>query len=83
VGQSTFDSGLDEARRENGQRDRHINVTLAAGLPCGNEIDCRDAGLDVGPLLPSPRDRGDQLDPGVGWDLERRFAEAGSVCESL
>ena len=34
VWQSTFDGGLDEARRQEGQRDRHVDVALAAGLPC-------------------------------------------------
>jgi hypothetical protein len=33
--QPTIDSGLDEAWRQKGKRDRHMNVALAAGLPCG------------------------------------------------
>jgi hypothetical protein len=42
--QSTFDSGFDEARRKEGQRDSHVDVTLAAGLPCGDAFDCGSAG---------------------------------------
>jgi hypothetical protein len=36
---SAFDSGLDESWCEEGHRYRHINVTLAASLPCGNAVD--------------------------------------------
>jgi hypothetical protein len=68
VWQSAFDGGFDEARREEGQRDRHIDVALAAGLPRGDAVDCCGAGLDLGQPLPSARDGGDELDPGVGAD---------------
>jgi hypothetical protein len=33
--QPTIDSSFDEAWREEGQRYRHADVALAAGLPCG------------------------------------------------
>jgi hypothetical protein len=33
VGQSTLDGGFDEARCQEGQRVRHADVALAAGLP--------------------------------------------------
>jgi hypothetical protein len=59
VRQSTFDGGLDEARCQEGQRDRHVDVALAAGLPCGDAVDCCGAGPDLGQPLPSARDYGD------------------------
>jgi hypothetical protein len=46
--QPTIDSGLDEAWRQKGKRDRHMNVALAAGLTCGDGVDRRGAGLDLG-----------------------------------
>ena len=66
--QSAFDGGLDEARRQEGERDRHIDVALAAGLPCRDAVDCRGADFDLGQPLPSARNRGDELRPGVGAD---------------
>jgi hypothetical protein len=45
--QSTVDGGLDEARGQEGQRDRHVDVTLAAGFPFGDGVDRRSAGLDL------------------------------------
>ena len=68
VRQTSFDGGLDEVRCEEGERDRHVDVALAAGLPAGDTVDCRCAGLDLGQPLPSARDGGDQLDPGVRPD---------------
>src|SRR5277367_1104837 len=47
VWQSAFDGGLDATRREEGQRDRHVDVALAAGLPCRDAVECRSAGLDL------------------------------------
>ena len=66
VWQPTFDGGIDEARREEGQRDRHIDVALAAGLTCGDAVDRRGSGLDLGQPLSSARNGGDELDPGIG-----------------
>ena len=68
VWQSAFDGGRDEARREEGQRDGHVDVALAAGLPCGDAVDCHGGSLDLGQPLSSARNRGDELDPGVGAD---------------
>jgi hypothetical protein len=62
--QPTIDRGLDEAWREEGQRDRHIDVALAAGLTCGDGVDS-GAGLDLGEPVSCARDRGDELDPGA------------------
>jgi hypothetical protein len=66
--QPTIDSGLDEAWRQKGKRDRHMDVALAAGLTCGDGVDRRGAGLDLGEPVSCARDRGDELDPGVGAD---------------
>jgi hypothetical protein len=66
VWQSALDGGLDEARCQEGQRDRHIDVALAAGLPSGDAVDGRSAVLDLRQPLPPARDCGDELDPGVG-----------------
>jgi hypothetical protein len=66
--QPTIDSGLDEAWCEEGERDRHMDVAPAAGLPCGNGFDCRGAALDLTEPQPCARDRGDELDPAVGAD---------------
>jgi hypothetical protein len=71
VWQPTFDGGLDEARREERQRDCHIDVALAAGFPCRDAVDCCGADLDLGQPPPSARNRGDELDPGVGADRVR------------
>jgi hypothetical protein len=68
VRQSAFDGGLDEARREEGQRDGHVDVALAAGLPCGDTVDCYGVGLDLGQPLPSARNRGDELRASIGAD---------------
>ena len=68
VWQSTFDGGFDEVRCQEGQRDRHVDVARAASLPCGDAVDCRGAGLDLGQPSPSARDCGDELPPGVGAD---------------
>jgi hypothetical protein len=65
VRQPTFDGGFDETWREEGERDRHIDVALAAGLAIGNVVDRRGAGLDLGQPPPAPRNRGDELGPGV------------------
>jgi hypothetical protein len=67
--QPPFDGGLDEARCQEGQRDRHVDVARAAALPCGDGVDCRGAGLDLGQPLPPASDGGDggdELDSGVG-----------------
>jgi len=48
VWQSTFDGGFDQVRREEGERDRHMDVALAAGAPSGDVVDCRGAGLICG-----------------------------------
>jgi hypothetical protein len=45
--QPTIDSGLDEAWRQKGKRDRHMDMALAAGLTCGDGVDS-GAGLDLG-----------------------------------
>jgi hypothetical protein len=66
--QPTIDSGLDEAWRQKGKRDRHMNVALAAGFTFGDGVDRRGAGLDLGEPVSYARDRGDELDPGVGAD---------------
>jgi hypothetical protein len=66
--QPTIDSGLDEARREEGERDRHLDVSLAAGLPFGDGFDGRGTDLDFGQPLPSPCDCADELDPDIGAD---------------
>jgi hypothetical protein len=66
--QPTIDSSFDEIWREESQRDRHADVTLAAGLPCGDAVDRRGTGLDFGQPLPCPRDCGDELDPDIGAD---------------
>jgi hypothetical protein len=66
--QAAIDGGLDEARREEGERDRHVDVTLAAGLPCRDAVDCYGAGLDLGQPLPSACNGGDELRLGVGAD---------------
>jgi hypothetical protein len=66
--QPTFDGGLDEARRQEGKRDRHVDVALAAGLPGGDTVDCRSAGRDLGQPLSSARNRGDELRASVGAD---------------
>ena len=37
--QTTFDRGFDEVRREERERDRHIDLTHAAFLACGDLLD--------------------------------------------
>jgi hypothetical protein len=73
VRQPTLDGGCDEARCEEGERDRHVDVALAAGLPCRDAVDCYGAGLDLGQPLPSTRDCGDEFSPGYrsgsAWPL--------------
>jgi hypothetical protein len=68
--QATIDSGLDEAWRQESQRYRPADVALAAGLPCGDAVDRCGTGFDFGQPLPSPCDRSDELDPGIGTDRE-------------
>jgi hypothetical protein len=68
VRQPTLDSGCDEARGQERQRDRHVDVAPAAGLPCRDGVDCRGSGLDLGQPLPPARDGGDELGPSVGPD---------------
>ena len=68
VRQSAFDGGFDETRCEEGEGDRHVDVALAAGLTCRDAVDCYGSGLNLGQLLPSARDGGDELDPCVGAD---------------
>jgi hypothetical protein len=43
-----------------------MDVALAAGLTGGDAFDRRGAGLDLGKPVSCARDRGDELDPGVG-----------------
>jgi hypothetical protein len=66
--QSVSWAEVGKARCEEGQRDRHMDVALAAGLPYGDAFDRRGAALDLGDPLSCARDRGDELDPGVGAD---------------
>jgi hypothetical protein len=47
LGQQTFDGCLDEARRQKGQRDRHMDVALTARLTCGDGVDRRGADLET------------------------------------
>jgi hypothetical protein len=68
--QPTIDSGLDEAWGEERQRYRHADVALATGLPRGDAVDRRGTGFDFGQPLPSPYDRSDELNPGIGADRE-------------
>jgi hypothetical protein len=44
--QPTVNGCLDQPRCKEGQRDRHLNMALAAGFACGDALDCRGAGLD-------------------------------------
>ncbi len=74
VRQPALDGGLDEARCKEGQRDRHVDVALAAGLPCRDAVDCYRTGLDLAQPLPSARNRGDELRPGVGADRYYLFS---------
>jgi hypothetical protein len=46
----------------------HIDVALIAGLPRGDTVDRRCAGLDLGQPLAFARNRGNELDPSVGAD---------------
>jgi hypothetical protein len=48
----------------------NADVTLAAGLPCGDAVDRRGTGIDFGQPLPSPCDCSDELDRGVSADRE-------------
>jgi hypothetical protein len=45
--QPTLDGGLDEAWREKGQRNGHVDVPLATGLACGDAVDCSATALDA------------------------------------
>src|SRR6266566_4119504 len=40
--QSSFDGGLHEIGREESERDRHIDLSNAASLPCSDLLDTRD-----------------------------------------
>ena len=68
VRQSAIDSGRDKIRCKEGERDRHVDMSLAAGLPCRNVVERCNAGLDLGQPLPTARDRGNEPRPGVGAD---------------
>jgi hypothetical protein len=66
--QPTVNGCLDQARCKEGQRDRHLDMALAAGFACGDAVDCRGAGLDLGKPLPAPCDCGDELYPAISAD---------------
>ena len=68
VRQSTVDGGVDEARCEEGQRERHMDVALAAGLSRSDAFDGNGPGFDFGQPPPPARYGGDELGSGVGAD---------------
>src|ERR1700722_10448121 len=70
TGEPAVDGRLDEVRCEEGERDRHLDVSLAASLPSGDAVDRRDTGRDFGQPLASSRDCSDELDPNIGADRE-------------
>jgi hypothetical protein len=69
VRQSSFDGSLDEIGREEGERDRHIDLANAAFFPCSNLLDTGDtAGNDLIKPAPAARNRRDQRGAGLGAD---------------
>src|SRR5437667_11318362 len=65
--QSSFDGGLHEIRREESERDRHIDLSNAASLPRSDLLDTGDgAGNNLIKPTPATRDRCDERGAGLG-----------------
>ena len=65
--QSSFDGCLHEFGREERERDRHIDLSNAAFVPCSDLLDTGDgAGNDLIKPTSATRDRCDERDAGLG-----------------
>jgi hypothetical protein len=71
VWKATLDRSLDEARCEESQRNRHVDMPRAAVLPSRDVVDRRRTRLDLGEPEPPARDRGDEFGPRLHPDRTR------------